>query len=260
MILRTSAITSNASRSIRVFTSLWYSKTSRNPLLFRKKWLSGRSTLTGRVIIRSKSATLKRIRLPKINYAFRSLIPGVVSTLRLTPFSNKLLALVFFPSGSFSYLPALEATRVFSTLSFRSLRSFIARSSCKPFSSLIYFAPRFRKLSNVELWPGKGAQYARSAGTSAKVIKVDLSTHLALVRLPSGVRKFFSIYGTILLGPAALKLKRKLSNTKSGYWRSFGVKSQVRGVAMNPVDHPHGGRTKAIKYPRTPWGKTTKRK
>ena len=195
-----------------------------------------------------------------MNYTFRSLVPGVVSTLKLTPFSNKLLALVFFPSGSFCYLPALEATKVFSILSFRRTRLSTPRLGSKSFSSLIYFAPRFRKLSNVELWPGKGAQYARSAGTSAKVIKVDLSTHLALVKLPSGVRKFFSIYGTILLGPAALKLKRKLANTKSGYWRSFGLKSHVRGVAMNPVDHPHGGRTKSIKYPRTPWGKTAKRK
>ena len=48
------------------------------------------------------------------------------------------------------------------------------------------------------------------------------------------------------------------TNGKAGYWRSFGIKSLVRGVAMNPVDHPHGGRTKSIKYPQTPWGKTTK--
>jgi large subunit ribosomal protein L2 len=51
---------------------------------------------------------------------------------------------------------------------------------------------------------------------------------------------------------------KRYKNTKSGYWRSFGCKPIVRGVAMNPVDHPHGGRTSTIKYPRTPWGKTTK--
>jgi large subunit ribosomal protein L2 len=55
-----------------------------------------------------------------------------------------------------------------------------------------------------------------------------------------------------------LKNKRLVTNTKSGYWRSFGLKPHVRGVARNPVDHPHGGRAKSIKYPRTPWGKTTK--
>jgi large subunit ribosomal protein L2 len=57
-----------------------------------------------------------------------------------------------------------------------------------------------------------------------------------------------------------LSLHSRCANTKSGYWRSFGLKSIVRGVAMNPVDHPHGGRTKAIRYQRTPWGKTTKYK
>jgi large subunit ribosomal protein L2 len=55
-------------------------------------------------------------------------------------------------------------------------------------------------------------------------------------------------------------LHKKSANGKAGYWRSFGLKSIVRGVAMNPVDHPHGGRTKAVKYPRTPWGHTTKYK
>jgi large subunit ribosomal protein L2 len=55
-----------------------------------------------------------------------------------------------------------------------------------------------------------------------------------------------------------LKENKNFSNGKAGYWRLFGVKPLVRGVAMNPVDHPHGGRTKSIRYPRTPWGKTTK--
>jgi large subunit ribosomal protein L2 len=57
-----------------------------------------------------------------------------------------------------------------------------------------------------------------------------------------------------------MSLHRKCTNVKSGYWRSFGVKPIVRGVAMNPVDHPHGGRTKAVRYQRTPWGHTTKYK
>lgn len=85
-----------------------------------------------------------------------------------------------------------------------------------------------------------------------------MNHHVAVVKLPSGVRKFFSMYSIMTDGRCALRLKRKFSNTKSGYWRSYGQKPHVRGVARNPVDHPHGGRTKSIKYPRTPWGKTTK--
>ena len=260
MILRTSSITSNASRKVTMFTSLWFNKSRFNPLYFRKKWLSGRSSLTGKIILRSKTSTLRRINLPKVHYSFRTVYPGIVSTLKLVPFSNKLLALTFFPSGSCSFFPALEKTSLFSVFSFRTLKLNFSRWNRHSSVSLIYHAPKFRKVSNVELRPGFGAQYARSAGTSAKIIKVDPVTHLALVKLPSGVRKFFSLYGTVMLGPCALKLKRKISNTRSGYWRSFGLKGHVRGVAMNPVDHPHGGRTKAIKYPRTPWGTTAKKK
>ena len=82
--------------------------------------------------------------------------------------------------------------------------------------------------------------------------------HTGVVKLPSGIKKIFSIYTLVTLGPVGLGLKKKLTNTKAGFWKGFGVKSIVRGVARNPIDHPHGGRTKSIKYPRTPWGKTTK--
>jgi large subunit ribosomal protein L2 len=58
----------------------------------------------------------------------------------------------------------------------------------------------------------------------------------------------------------ALPEAKRFSNSKAGYWRLFGNKPTVRGVAMNAVDHPHGGRTKSIKHPLTPWGKTTKKK
>jgi len=60
------------------------------------------------------------------------------------------------------------------------------------------------------------------------------------------------MYSIGSLGSVALSENNKVFNTKSGFYRNNGVKAQVRGVAMNPVDHPHGGRTKAIKYQRTP--------
>lgn len=206
----------------------------------------------------TKSSLLKTIKLVKINYAFRSALPGFVSTLKLVPFSNKLLALLVFPSGELSYFPASNTTALFSFLSFRSGKKFLSKTSKTAHYAFIHMAPAFRKVSNLEVRPGQGVQYSRSAGCSSKIIKFDYSQHAALVRLPSGVRKFFSFYSILVLGPCALKLKRKMACTKSGFWRSFGLKPKVRGVARNPVDHPHGGRTKSIKYPRTPWGKTTK--
>jgi large subunit ribosomal protein L2 len=61
-----------------------------------------------------------------------------------------------------------------------------------------------------------------------------------------------------MLDAITLNLHKKCLNGKFGYWRTFGKKPLVRGVAMNAVDHPNGGRTKSLKYSKTPWGTTTK--
>jgi large subunit ribosomal protein L2 len=74
----------------------------------------------------------------------------------------------------------------------------------------------------------------------------------SIIKLPSGVKKFFSIYAIGTKGSIALPSNKKFQNKKAGYYTNFGFKPTVRGVAMNPVDHPHGGRAKAIRYPRTP--------
>jgi large subunit ribosomal protein L2 len=123
---------------------------------------------------------------------------------------------------------------------------------------MIFQIKKLSFISCLELLPGLGAQYVRSSGTKARIIKLDSSSHSALIQLPSGVKKIFSYYSFVMLGRLSLAENLNFLNGKAGYWRSFGLKSLVRGVAMNPVDHPHGGRTKAVKYPRTPWGKTTK--
>lgn len=242
------------------WTSNWYDRRTSTPLAFRRKSNAGRSSLTGRTVVYTKSAFLRRIKLVNINYSFRLTTPGFVSTLKLVPFSSKLLALVTFPSGELSYFPAIDATKVFSLLNFRSGRPNRYAKKKTALYTFVHVARTFRKLSNLELRPGSGVQYVRSAGCSAKITKFDKLNHTALVKLPSGVQKFFSAYSILILSPCALKLKRKTSCTKSGFWRSYGLKPKVRGVARNPVDHPHGGRTKSIKYPRTPWGRTTKYK
>jgi len=66
------------------------------------------------------------------------------------------------------------------------------------------------------------------------------------------VRKLFSIYSFTNLGASSRSDKQFLKTTKSGFYRNLGIGVCVRGIAQNPVDHPHGGRTKSIKYPRTP--------
>jgi large subunit ribosomal protein L2 len=75
---------------------------------------------------------------------------------------------------------------------------------------------------------------------------------LALVKLPSGVYKVFSVYSTGTLSQVPLINNNLVSHANAGFFKKKGKKSLSRGVAKNPVDHPHGGRNKAIKYQRTP--------
>lgn len=249
---------SNASRNLSKFTSHWYSRIKVKSISKALQSKAGRCSHTGRVIIRTKSSVLRKVKTPVINYSLRTLEPSFVSTLNLVPFSNKLTSLIIFSSGKHTYVPALDSTKVLSLTFFRGTRTEFLKKKSMFTYTLLFIARKLKKISNLELTPGQGVQYVRSAGCSARVISTDNSQHSALVKLPSGVRKYFSLHSIVLPGASALKLKRKLRITKSGFWRSYGVKPIVRGVARNPVDHPHGGRTKAIRYPRTPWGLTTK--
>jgi|TARA_B110000208_G_scaffold190420_1_gene254273 large subunit ribosomal protein L2 len=112
--------------------------------------------------------------------------------------------------------------------------------------------PKNKPISLIETVPTKGVQYVRSTGSAASILKMDSRIGTSLIRLPSGMKKVFSTYSIGSLGSVALPENKKFTNASAGYYRKQGVKSQVRGVAMNPVDHPHGGRNKAIKYQRTP--------
>ena len=259
MFLRKVAYTSPASRKVYKITSLWLNTSLYKNLSWRKRSYSGRG-LTGKTVVWTKSSLKRRIRLPKINFSPRFKNLFLVTSFYLTPFSNRLTSLCFLSSGGLTYLLSTTKFELFSFgKSYSNFNEGTFRVSLNLFSPIVYI-PLLTRLSLLELYPGLGIQYVRSPGTFARFIKINWNDHTALVSLPSGVHKSFSIYALAFLNPVSLKIKKSLSNTKSGFWRSFGVKPKVRGVAMNPVDHPHGGRTKAIKNPRTPWGKSTKLK
>ena len=223
-----------------------------------RKLSNGGCSASGRKIIRTRGRISTRIKLPKIAYSFRYTYPMVLTTFKLTPFYNKLLSLMILPSGGLAYVPATLKNSLFTVVSFKHPDSPFWIKRNRACLTILLMIRQFRKISNFELWPGKGVQYARSAGSWGKVTNRDLVKYTSMVYLPSGVRKIVSIFSLALPGRSACFEKRLIRNTKAGFRKRFGFKSIVRGVAMNPVDHPHGGRTKAIKYPRTPWGTTTK--
>ncbi len=225
-------------------------------LSIRKKSNSGRND-SGRIIIRTKTSLLKKIKNININYNLRYFKLGFISSFNFLPFKNKLLSFVIFSNGAFTYYLTTENHKLFSLIYFNFYKN-LKKIKLKSSFFMLFQIKKLSFVSCLEITPGKGSQYSRSSGTQSRIIKFDKDSHSVLVKLPSGVKKIFSYYSFVMLGQLYLKENKNFNNGKAGYWRLFGVKPLVRGVAMNPVDHPHGGRTKSIRYPRTPWGKTTK--
>ncbi|KAJ3682991.1 hypothetical protein LUZ60_013218 [Juncus effusus] len=115
-------------------------------------------------------------------------------------------------------------------------------------------------IHDIEIHPGQGAKLARGAGSFAKIIKEPTSQH-CLIRLPSGVEKLIDARCRATIGIGSNVSHRAKKLTKAGHKRWLGRRPVVRGVAMNPVDHPHGGgegRTKGGRPSVSPWGKPTK--
>ncbi len=254
--LRKNHYTSAASRNSYRFYNKLNFLTNDSKLSIYKKWKAGRGS-TGRIIIRTKSSILRKIKLLKINFNLRYIKLGFIASFKFIPFKNKLLSFIYFSNGSFTYYITSENHFLFSFLYYNVFKK-LQKIKLKNTILMLFQIKKLSFVSCVELLPGKGAQYCLSPGTKARLIKLDSVTHSILLQLPSGVKKIFSYYSIAFLGRISIFENSKCLNGKAGFWRSFGIKSLVRGVAMNPVDHPHGGRGKSVKYPRTPWGKTTK--
>ena len=112
---------------------------------------------------------------------------------------------------------------------------------------------------NVELKAGKGGQMARSAGTYAQLVGRDMG--YAQIKLTSGELRMVRAECMATIGAVSNPDHRTSSIGKAGRKRWLGKRRSTRGVAMNPVDHPHGGgegRTSGGRHPVTPWGKPTK--
>ncbi|NUN12704.1 MAG: 50S ribosomal protein L2 [Myxococcales bacterium] len=135
-----------------------------------------------------------------------------------------------------------------------------AKADIKPGNSLpLHAMPVGTQIHNIELKPGKGGQLVRSAGSTAQVMAKE--NKYALIRLPSGELRNVLLTCRATVGVVGNTLHETVSIGKAGRSRWLGRRPHVRGVAMNPVDHPHGGgegRTSGGRHPVTPWGKPTK--
>ncbi|MDP7466596.1 MAG: 50S ribosomal protein L2, partial [Candidatus Pacebacteria bacterium] len=133
----------------------------------------------------------------------------------------------------------------------------IKEGNCLPVKNI----PIGTSIHNIELKPRAGGQLARSAGTSAQIMsKEDVFVQIKLV---SGEIRLINKNCLATVGVVSNSDNKNIKLGKAGRNRYLGVRPKVRGVVMNPVDHPHGGgegRTSGGRHPVTPWGKPTKGK
>jgi large subunit ribosomal protein L2 len=181
-------------------------------------------------------------------------VPAKVLAIRYDPKRSARLALLLYTNGFVSYTPAIAGVQVGTYVS-STKRVGLIESVEKGLNCQLRLVKTGLRVSNLELHPGFGASVARSAGLFAVVVRKYKD--VALVKLSSGEFRFFSLDCFCTIG-ALLESLPSRSAFKAGFNRWHGWRPVVRGRAMNPVDHPHGGRTNGGMTPTTPWARTVK--
>ena len=181
-------------------------------------------------------------------------IPAKVATIEYDPNRSARIALLHYADGDKRYIICPVGLNVGDQILAGD------KADIKPGNALaLARIPLGTLVHNIELYPGRGGQLARSAGAYAQVIAKE--DKYALLRLPSGeVRKVLAV-NIATVGQVGNIEHENVSIGKAGRNRWLGKRPKVRGVAMNPVDHPLGGgegRSSGGRHPVTPWGKPTK--
>ena len=181
-------------------------------------------------------------------------VPAKVVRLEYDPNRTAFLALLEYEDGELSYILAPQRLGEGDTV-ISSARADIKPGNAMPMSAI----PVGTIIHNVEMKPGKGGQIARAAGTYVQLVGRDAG--YALLRLGSGEVRMVPAECMATIGAVSNPDQANIKLGKAGRNRWLGKRPTVRGVAMNPVDHPHGGgegRTSGGRHPVTPWGKPTK--
>lgn len=168
-------------------------------------------------------------------------------------------ALVKYANGIYSYILAPYGLFYGDIIKNSHFDGLTSKSYQLGYSVSLCFLPANAVFFNLELTPYKGAQYSKAAGTYCTISKADAEKNLVTIKLPTSCLIIVSGYCSVTLGRASNVLHKKTITGKAGLNRISGFRPTVRGVAMNPVDHPHGGRTKTSSPEVTPWGKVAKR-
>ncbi len=215
---------------------------------------SGGRNANGRITMRRiGGGHKKRYRVVDLKRA-KFDVPAVVERIEYDPNRTGFIALIRYKDGELSYILAPQRLAVGDTV-VAGERADIKPGNAMPLKSI----PVGTIVHNVELKPGRGGQMARAAGTYVQIVGRDVG--YALLRMASGEVRMVRSDCMATIGAVSNPDQQNVKIGKAGRSRWMGKRPSVRGTAMNPVDHPHGGgegRTKGGRHPVTPWGKPTK--
>ena len=224
-------------------------------LIEPKRAVNGRNN-AGRITVRHRGGAHKRHYRVVDFKRTKDGVPGAVERLEYDPNRSANLALILYRDGERRYILAPKGIKVGDKIASGS-EAGIAKGNSMPLKNI----PVGTIVHCVEMKPGKGAQIARSAGASVQY--VGRESEYAQLRLRSGEMRRVNLNCRATIGEVGNSehALRKLGKAGAKRWR--GIRPTVRGVAMNPVDHPHGGgegRTSGGRDPVSPWGLPTKGK
>ncbi len=224
-------------------------------LLRPRKQRAGRNN-QGRVTTRQRGGGAKR-RIRVVDFKRDKFgIPARVASIEYDPNRSARIALVCYADGEKRYILAAEGQRVGDTIvSARAEAAEIRVGNCMP----LRYIPLGTQVHNLELQVGRGGQLVRSAGTSAQIMAKE--GDYAQLRMPSGEVRLVHMDCLATVGVVGNAEHSLLTLGKAGRTRHLGRRPEVRGSAMTPRDHPHGGgEGKApigMPGPKTPWGRPT---
>ena len=213
----------------------------------------GRNNL-GRITARRRGGGHKR-RYRIVDFKRRKLdMPATVERIEYDPNRTAFIALVRYEDGELNYIIAPQRLNVGDKV-ISGERTDVKPGNAMPMASI----PIGTIIHNVEMKLGRGGQIARSAGTYVQLVGRDAG--YAQIKLSSGELRMVRAECFATVGAVSNPDQSNIKLGKAGRKRWLGKRPSVRGVVMNPVDHPHGGgegRTSGGRHPVTPWGKPTK--
>mgnify|MGYP001316389188 FL=1 len=222
-------------------------------LLEPKTRISGRNN-DGRITVRRRGGGHKRF-YRIIDFKRNKIgIPGRVAQIEYDPNRSAHIALIAYLDGEKRYIIAPVGLEV-GKMVLSGAEADILPGNALPIKNI----PLGTQIHNIELRPGKGGQMARSAGSFAQLVAKD--GDFAQLRMPSGEVRRVPLVCMATVGQVGNVENENVSLGKAGRSRWKGLRPKVRGVAMNPVDHPHGGgegKTSGGRHPVTPWGQPTR--